>query len=88
MRGAAGWLPIISSCTATVAIFYWSGVRLRLALLVCTLLWLANNIISHSIGGTVLETFIAIANISTIVGMLRLPAVEPLLPAKDETCGD
>jgi hypothetical protein len=40
---------------------------MRAVLLVCTLLWLANNILSGSIGGTLLESVIALANISTII---------------------
>jgi hypothetical protein len=66
-RSAAGWLPVIASCLATVAIFRMSGIALRIALLICTLLWLVNNILSGSVGGTVLETIIALANLSTII---------------------
>ncbi len=40
-------------------------------LLVSTLLWLANNIITGSIGGTLLEVANAAINISTMIRMVR-----------------
>lgn len=61
------WLPVAGSSLSTLAVFLLQGVRMRLTILVATLLWLANNILSGSIGGTVLELVIALANISTIV---------------------
>jgi hypothetical protein len=39
-----------------------------------TLLWLANNILSGSIGGTLLETTIATVNSITIIQILRARA--------------
>ncbi|MCE1238144.1 MAG: YgjV family protein [Hyphomicrobiales bacterium] len=68
-----GWLPVIASSLSTIAIFLMQGVRMRLTIFVATLLWLANNILSGSIGGTTLEAFIAVANLSTIVRMIRRP---------------
>ena len=65
--GIAGWLPITASCLATVAIFRMHGVAMRIVLLVCTLLWLVNNGLSGSIGGTVLESIIALVNVATIL---------------------
>lgn len=70
-KSAAGWLPVIGSCFATLAIFLMRGVRMRLVLLVSTLCWLANNILSGSIGGTLLEFTIAAANIVTVTRMLN-----------------
>ena len=70
VKNWVGWLPIASSCFATVAFFMMQGIAMRLVLLVCTLLWLANNILCGSIGGTLLETSIAIANGSTIARLL------------------
>ena len=69
-QGAAGWLPIAASCLATVAVFRMRGVVMRISLLICTLLWLANNILSGSVGGTVLEAIIAGVNLATIVRLL------------------
>lgn len=70
-RGLLGWLPVAGSCIATVAMFTLYGIRLRLVLLCCTAMWLTMNVATGSIGGTVLESFIALANLSTIVRMLR-----------------
>jgi hypothetical protein len=70
-RSGAGWLPVIASCAATVAIFCMQGIPMRLVLLGCTLLWLANNVLSGSIGGTLLELVIAVINLLTMIRMLR-----------------
>jgi hypothetical protein len=68
-----GWFPVGASSIATLAVFTMRGVPMRLALLVSTFLWLANNIICGSIGGTLLETIIAIVNGSTMFRILRSP---------------
>lgn len=70
-RNRAGWLPVIGSCIATVAIFTMSGVPFRCVLLASTLLWLTNNILTGSIGGTVLECCNAAINIWTMTRMVR-----------------
>jgi hypothetical protein len=66
-----GWLPIISSVASTIAVFLCRGILMRLVLLGCTMLWLVNNVVSGSIGGTILEIFIATINTSTIVRLAR-----------------
>ncbi|HEX8924916.1 MAG TPA: YgjV family protein, partial [Terriglobales bacterium] len=65
----AGWLPVVGTCIATIAFFTMSGLPMRLVVLSSTLCWLANNIISHSIGGTALEATIAVTNITTMLRM-------------------
>lgn len=70
LKSPAGALPIVGSCFATWAAFTMRGIPMRGVFLVCTLCWLANNILSGSIGGTVLETFIATANLTTIVRLI------------------
>ena len=70
-RTRAGWLPVIGSCIATVAIFTLKGVPFRAMLLASTLLWLANNLITGSIGGTLLEVANATLNITTMIRMVR-----------------
>ena len=72
-----GWLPVTASIAATIAMFTMSGVSLRVVMLVATSLWLANDVISRSIGGTALETMIAATNLWTIVHMVREPAAVP-----------
>jgi hypothetical protein len=59
------------SCLATGAVFLLRGIAMRLVLLVCTLLWLANNLLSGSIGGSLLESMIATVNLTTIVRLFR-----------------
>jgi hypothetical protein len=71
VRSPVGWLPVVGSCLGTWGLFMMKGIRMRLLVLVSTLLWLVNNIVSGSIGGVFLETFIAIASITTMVRMTR-----------------
>lgn len=66
----ARWLPVVGAGVATWAMFMLHGIRMRLVVLASTLLWLINNILSGSIGGTVLEAFIATASLVTIARML------------------
>jgi hypothetical protein len=70
-RSPAGWLPVVGSSFATWGVLTQHGIRMRLLLLVSTSLWIANNVLSGSIGGTMLEVLIATASITTIVRMLR-----------------
>ena len=69
VRQPRGWLPVAGSCIATIAIFTMRGIPFRCALLASTLLWLLNNVLSGSIGGTTLELVNATANISTMIRM-------------------
>lgn len=68
-------LPLIASCIATLAIFRLHGIRMRLVLLVGTLLWLVNNLIAGSIGGSALEAVVAVVNLFTIIRMARAARV-------------
>ncbi|MGX4642730.1 YgjV family protein [Massilia sp. SYSU DXS3249] len=64
------WLPLGASCIGTLALFLMEGVRMRVAMLCGTGLWIANNVITGSIGGTALELVIAVVNIVTIRRMV------------------
>lgn len=68
------WLPLAASCLGTIALFTLQGVPMRLLMLCGTGLWIANNLISGSIGGTALEVVVAAVNLTTILRMLRAPA--------------
>jgi hypothetical protein len=70
-KQASDWLPLAASCLGTLALFLLQGVPMRLVMLCGTGLWIANNIISGSIGGTALEIVIAIVNTVTIIRMAR-----------------
>lgn len=80
VRSGIGWIPVIASCAATLAVFMMQGIPMRVVLLACTFMWLANNILSGSIGGTMLESTIAVINVTTIVRMLRTLSGKPLAP--------
>ena len=70
----SGWLsvlPVAASCVGTSALFLFSGIRMRMLMLVGSALWLSNNIVSGSIGGTLLELMILSANSWTIFRLRR-----------------
>jgi len=71
VRSAVGWLPVAASSAGTLAFFFFAGIPMRLVLLGSTGFWLANNLILGSIGGTLLELFIALANGTTCVRLSR-----------------
>lgn len=70
-KQASDWLPLAASCLGTLALFLLQGIRMRLVMLVGTVLWIANNVIAGSIGGTALEVVIAVVNLVTIGRMAR-----------------
>lgn len=72
-KHASDWLPLGASCLGTIALFLLQGVPMRLLMLCGTGMWIANNVIAGSIGGTVLEVVVALVNTSTIVRMYRVP---------------
>lgn len=65
------WLPLTASCLGTVALFTLQGVPMRLLMLCGTGLWIANNLIAGSIGGTALEVVVAVVNLTTIARLVR-----------------
>ncbi|MBV8379194.1 MAG: YgjV family protein [Paucibacter sp.] len=67
------WLPLLASCLGTLALFLLAGIRMRLVMLCGTGLWIANNLIAGSIGGTALELVVAVVNSGTIWRMARQP---------------
>ena len=69
----SGWLTVIGSCFSTVAVFQMRGLAMRVMMLFSTGCWLANNILSGSIGGVALESVIAVANMATILRILFAP---------------
>lgn len=74
------WLPLLASCTGTLALFLLQGIRMRVAMLVGTVLWIVNNVLAGSIGGTALELVILVANGYTIARMLRASRQEGATP--------
>ena len=62
---ASDWLPLCASCLGTFALFLLRGVPMRLVMLGGTGLWIANNLIAGSVGGSALEIVIACVNLRT-----------------------
>ena len=71
---ASDWLPLLASCLGTLALFLLQGVQMRLVMLCGTCLWIGNNLLAGSIGGTALEVIVALVNLRTIFRMARQPA--------------
>jgi len=68
---ASDWLPLGASCLGTIALFTLQGIPMRLLMLCGTGLWIANNLIAGSIGGTALELVVAAVNLATIWRLSR-----------------
>jgi hypothetical protein len=64
-------LPLAATAIATLSIFRLHGMRLRLGLFCATLLWLVNNVLTGSIGGTAIELVITIISSITIFRLHR-----------------
>ncbi len=71
MQGWLSLLPIAASCIGTFALFFLEGLRMRALMLLGTLLWLVNNLLVGSIGGSALEAVLAITNLHTLWRMRR-----------------
>jgi hypothetical protein len=65
----AGWIPVFGSSVGGIALFTMRGIPMRLVVLASTCCWLVNNVLAGSIGGTLLESLIATASVTTIVRM-------------------
>lgn len=65
------WCPLIASCVGTLALFLLKGIQMRIVMLLGTILWIANNLMSGSIGGSALEITILTVNCFTIWRMSR-----------------
>lgn len=70
-RQPSDWLPLGASCLGTLALFLLQGIPMRLLMLCGTGLWIANNLIAGSIGGTALEVVVAAVNLVTIARLAR-----------------
>jgi hypothetical protein len=76
-RQPSDWLPLGASCLGTLALFLLQGVPMRLVMLLGTCLWIANNVIAGSVGGTALEVVVAVVNVVTIGRMLVRARLAP-----------
>jgi hypothetical protein len=85
VHSLAGWLPVVASCAGAYAMFRMRGTPMRLVLLACTAMWLTNNLLSGSIGGTLLELTIGAANGTTIIRLLRASPAAASQPMQRES---
>jgi hypothetical protein len=76
----AAWLPVLGTTAGTVAFFWFDGLPMRFILLGATACWLANNLRVGSIGGSMLEALVGVANAITCYRLWR--AREAALAAK------
>lgn len=60
------WLPITASVLGTFALYFLSGIAMRLVMLCGTVFWLLHNYLVGSAGGTVLEGILCLVNVLTI----------------------
>ena len=70
------WFPVLGSVMGSFALLCLSGVRMRLAMLVTTLLWLANNLIWGSVGGVLLDCINLFCNLLSIHTIWRSRATD------------
>lgn len=70
VRSWGGLLPLAATMVATISMFRGSGLSLRCGMLCATLLWLCNNVLTGSIGGTAMEAVIAVVSCVTIYRLL------------------
>lgn len=79
------WFPLVASCVGTLALFLLRGIPMRVVMLLGTALWIVNNILSGSIGGTALEFVILGVNSHTIWRMRRDALAKTGRPLASET---
>ena len=60
------WLPITASVLGTFALYFLSGIAMRMVMLCGSMLWLLHNYLVGSAGGTVLEGVLCLVNALTI----------------------
>ncbi|NSL56418.1 YgjV family protein [Uliginosibacterium aquaticum] len=71
VKSAWNVFPLLAAAVATISMFRFSGLQLRYGMLGATLLWLVNNILMGSIGGTAMELMITAISCSTIWRLRR-----------------
>jgi len=67
VKSPVGLIPLVATVISIVGMFKLDGIPMRLCMLVCTGMWLTNNLLCHSIGGVMLESTIGATNCFTMV---------------------
>ncbi|MDD3303054.1 MAG: YgjV family protein [Candidatus Gracilibacteria bacterium] len=65
------FLPIISGIIVTFTFFKLGGIKMRLILIGCSIMWIVYNIIGKSLGGITIELFLITSNIITIYRLYK-----------------
>lgn len=65
-------LVILASVVGVYSLFCLEGVKMRIGLISGACLWLTNNILVGSIGGSLMEAFIIATNVCTIYRLQRI----------------
>ncbi len=58
--------PIISTLLGTTAVFYLSGIKMRLTMMLASLLWIIHNAVIISVGPLLMELFIFSVSAKTV----------------------
>ncbi len=69
-------LPVMSGILATYALFYQKGIAMRYTFVCTCSLWLTHNIYYHSIGPSLMEAFMIVANVTTIYRLQKQTAAQ------------
>ena len=77
IHGARDTLPIIGSMIGSYGLLCLSGIKLRLAMLITTFFWLANNMILGSVGAVLLDCLNASAHVFAMLRLHRLARQKP-----------
>lgn len=64
-------LAMLGSSIGTYALFRHQGIQLRCIMLFNSLMWFINNLLLHSIGGSLVEGMFLIISLATIYQMKR-----------------
>ena len=66
-------LPVLSALLGTTAIFYLSGIRMRILMMLSTSLWIIHNVVVGSVGPLLMELFILAVTARTTYILWKLP---------------
>lgn len=64
-------IPLLATAVATLSMFRLQRLPMRVGMLISTLMWVGNNILTGSIGGTAMECCISVMSIITILRLYR-----------------
>ncbi len=65
-------LPVFSGIVSTIALFLFSGIKMRVLISFSSFSWLTYDIIYKSIGGVITESFTQILNIRKIIILRKI----------------